>query len=135
MSNYVLNNTYLRFVKRTALLLLTAIYLLSLVGIGINRFYCCGKLTSVTLTYASPDHTDKDNCCKHESKSFKIKDSHLTVNITILSHSASAILPIPTYQTSVNILYEQDNSINFEVNAPPGNLDIPIYTLNCAYRI
>jgi hypothetical protein len=122
-------------VKRTALLFLTAIYLLSLAGIGINRFYCCGKLTSVTLTYASADHTDKNNCCKHESKSFKIKDSHVTANTTVLSPSIPAILPAPAYLVAVNVPTEQDNPINYQANAPPGNPDIPIYTLNCAYRI
>jgi hypothetical protein len=122
-------------VKRTALLLLTAIYLLSLVGIAVNRFYCCGKLTSVTLTYTSADHTDKDNCCKHETKSFRVKDSHVTVNTTVLSPAAPALLPELAYQTSATILAEHDNHTSHQANAPPGNPDIPIYTLNCAYRI
>jgi hypothetical protein len=121
--------------KRTALLLLTAIYLLSLVGIGINRFYCCGKLASVTLTYASADHTDQNHCCKHDTKSFKIKDSHVTVNTTVLSPSMPAILPVPAYQTAVNSLTEQAIHTGYQANAPPENPDIPIYTLNCAYRI
>lgn len=121
--------------KRTALLFLTAIYLLSLVGIGINRFYCCGKLTSITLTYVSADHTDKDNCCKHESKSFKIKDSHVTVTTTVLSQTAPAILPEAVYLSSAIIISERANHNGYQANAPPGNPDIPIYTLNCAYRI
>ena len=121
--------------KRTALLLITSIYLLSLVGIGVNRFYCCGKLTSVTLTYASPDHTDKDNCCKHESKSFKIKDSHVTVTTTVLSQASPVILPEPAYQISAIILTEQDGTTGYQANAPPGSPAIPIYTLNCTYRI
>ena len=121
--------------KRTALLFLTAIYLLSLVGIGVNRFYCCGKLTSVTLTYASADHTDKDNCCKHESKSFKIKDNHVSVNATVLGQITPAILPEPAYEIAVNILKKQTIRTAYQANAPPGNPDIPIYTLNCAYRI
>ncbi|WP_214070871.1 hypothetical protein [Mucilaginibacter sp. dw_454] len=104
-------------------------------GIGVNRFYCCGKLTSVTLAYASADHTDKDNCCKHETKSFKIKDSHVTFNTTVLSPSILAILPIPAYQATVSILTEQDSPTGYQANAPPGNPAIPIYTLNCAYRI
>jgi hypothetical protein len=122
-------------VKRTALLFLTAIYLLSLVGIGVSRFYCCGKLTSVTLTYATPDHTDKNNCCKHESKSFKVKDSHVTVNVTVLSQSMPVLLPAPAYWSAINILTEQDTPVNYQANAPPEDPDIPIYTLNCAYRI
>jgi hypothetical protein len=121
--------------KRTALIFLTAIYLLSLVGIGVSRFYCCGKLTSVTLTYATADHTDKNNCCKHESKSFKVKDSHVTVNTIVLSQSISSLLLMPTDWSAINILTEQDTPVNYQANAPPGNPDIPIYTLNCAYRI
>ncbi|MES2376778.1 MAG: hypothetical protein V4553_09375 [Bacteroidota bacterium] len=121
--------------KRTALLLLTAIYLLSLVGIGISRFYCCGKLASVTLTFASADHADKDNCCKHESKSFKVKDSHVTVTTTVLSPSMPALLPHPVYQAAVNMIAEEVVHIGYHANAPPGSTEIPIYALNCAYRI
>jgi hypothetical protein len=121
--------------KRSALILLTAIYLLSLVGIGVNRFYCCGKLTSVTLTYASADHTDKDNCCKNESKSFKIKDSHVTVTSTVLSQTIPAILPDPVYLTAAIIISEQGDHTGYQANAPPGTPAEPIYTLNCAYRI
>jgi hypothetical protein len=122
-------------VKRTALIFLTAIYLLSLVGIGISRFYCCGKLAGITLTLASADHSDKDNCCKHESKSFKIKDSHVSVNATVLNPITPAILPEPAYGIAVNILSESAIRTGYQANAPPGDPDIPIYTLNCAYRI
>jgi hypothetical protein len=121
--------------KRSALILLTAIYLLSLVGIGVNRFYCCGKLASVTLTYASADHTDKDNCCKHESKSFKIKDSHVTVNALILNQLIPTILPVSNYLIADDLLMEQANHTNYQANAPPDNPAVPIYTINCSYRI
>ena len=121
--------------KRSALILLTAIYLLSCVGIGVNRFYCCGKLTSVTLTFASADHVNKNNCCKHESKSFKIKDSHVTINATAISQSTPALLPNPANWTVVNMLNEQAIYTSYQANAPPGNPDIPIYAFNCTYRI
>ncbi len=121
--------------KRSALVLLTAVYLLSLVGIGVSRFYCCGKLASVTLTIASADHTDKDNCCKHESKSFKVKDSHVVVNTIVLSHETPIILPSPVYQIVVNFLSERAVHKGYLANAPPDNPAVPIYTINCAYRI
>ncbi|WP_449560062.1 HYC_CC_PP family protein [Mucilaginibacter pankratovii] len=121
--------------KRTALIYLTAIYLLSLVGIGVNRFYCCGKLSSVTLTYASADHTDKDNCCKNETKSFKLKDNHITTASFVFSDLSPVIIPTPLYLTFIAIATEQVNHSSYEASAPPGDPDIPIYTLNCAYRI
>ncbi|MCO5950005.1 HYC_CC_PP family protein [Mucilaginibacter flavidus] len=121
--------------KRTALILLTAVYLLSIAGIGVNRFYCCGKLASVTLTLASTDHTDKGNCCKHESKSFKIRDGHVMAKTTVLAQSTPALLPTPAYGIAVNSPTEQTLHTNYQANAPPGNPTIPIYTLNCTYRI
>jgi hypothetical protein len=122
-------------VKRTALLFLTAIYLLSLVGIGVSRFYCCGKLTSVTLTYASADHTDQNNCCKHDTKSFKVKDSHVTAASFVFSEISAAIIPTPVNWTLVTFATEHANPTSYQANAPPGDPDIPIYTLNCTYRI
>jgi len=126
--------------KRTALLLLTTIYLLSVVGIGVNRFYCCGTLASVTITYAAPDDgvnkTSKNNhCCRHENKSFKINDSHVTANATFLSPSAPVILPASAFFTPINNLTKQAIRTVYQANAPPGNPDLPIYTLNCTYRI
>jgi hypothetical protein len=122
-------------VKRTALLLITAIYLLSLLGIGVNRFYCCGKLASVTLTYAASEHNDKDKCCKNESKSFKLKDSHVTVKTIVLNPAMPALLPTPVYQAAVIRIAEEIVHTGYHSNAPPGNSEIPIYTLHCAYRI
>jgi hypothetical protein len=122
-------------VKRTALIFLTAIYLLSCIGLGVDRFYCCGKLASVTLAYAGADHTDKNNCCKHERKTFKVKDSHYSVGSFSLVHPVPAIIPLVITITSEIIANQFHAKIVYKGDAPPGNPDIPIYTLNCAYRI
>jgi hypothetical protein len=121
--------------KRSALILLTAIYLLSCVGIGVNRFYCCGKLASVTLTYAKADHADKNNCCKNISKSFKVKDSHVNTVSFAFGHSAPVILPsLAIWHTAIPVAV-QIATVAYQSNAPPGSPAAPIYTLNCAYRI
>lgn len=126
--------------KRTALILLTAIYLLSCVGMGINRFYCCGKLAAVTLIYGAPDNTNNktaknDNCCRNEKQSFKVKDSHFSATSFSLNHPLPAIIQsfiIPDKGLLANNLHTK---IVYKGNAPPGHQDIPVYTLNCAYRI
>jgi len=127
-------------VKRTALILLTAIYLLSCVGLGINRFYCCGKLASITLIYGANDNTGKDsgkkdNCCKNEKQNFKVKDSHFSVVPFSLNHPIPAIIPPFTSPDNENIVDLLHTKIVYKGNAPPGHSDIPAYTLNCAYRI
>jgi hypothetical protein len=127
-------------VKRSALLLLTAIYLLSCLGMGVNRFYCCGKLASITLTYGAADATnnpsaDKDNCCKNEKQGFKIKDTHFSTACYTFNHPSPTILPSFIAWNSLIIIQENPLSIGYQSNAPPGSADIPIYTRNCTYKI
>jgi len=124
--------------KRTTLILLTAFYLLSCVGMGINRFYCCGKLASVTLTYGednSSKQVDKNNCCRHEKQSLKINDNHFNTTALSLSHPASAIVPSFISLNNEAIVSLLHTKIVYKGNAPPGHSIIPAYTLNCTYRI
>ena len=125
--------------KRTALILLTTIYLISCIGIGINRFYCCGKLASVTLTYSTANNTSKktgkDNCCRHEQQNFKVKDNHFNATSFSLKNSVPALIPSFTYADNKNVVNQLCTKIIYNGNAPPRHPDIPVYTLNCTYRI
>ncbi|GAC1307459.1 MAG: hypothetical protein NVSMB24_19330 [Mucilaginibacter sp.] len=127
--------------KRTALIFLTSVYLLSCLGLGVNRFYCCGKLTSVTFLYGVPDKAGnkqsagKNNCCKNEKQSFKVKDSHFNVKALSLNTLVPAIVPSFIHLDNETIAGLLNAKIVYKGNAPPGHSDIPAYTLNCAYRI
>ena len=125
--------------KRTALILLTAIYIISCIGMSVERFYCCGKLASVDYTYGAGDNASqtgkKNKCCDHQKQSFKVKDSHFIAASISLNHPVPAI--VPSFVNLVNepvvsILHTQ---IVYKGNAPPGRSEIPVYILNCAYRI
>jgi hypothetical protein len=110
------------------------------VGVGVNRFYCCGKLASITLIYGAPDNNnkkagEKENCCRNEKQSFKIKDTHVTPASFALNPLVPIILPSFTYRIPVVLIKEQPLNIAYQGNAPPGNPEIPAYTLNCTYRI
>jgi hypothetical protein len=125
--------------KRTALILLTAIYIISCMGMSVNRFYCCGKLASVSYSLGATDNsaksTKKDKCCDHEKQSFKVKDSHFSAASLSLNRPLPVI--IPSFISLVNepVAGILSAKIVYKGNAPPGHSDIPIYTLNCAYRI
>lgn len=126
--------------KRTALIILTAIYLLSCVGIGVNRFYCCGKLASVTFIYGAADKQDQkslrsENCCKNEKQSFKIKDTHVSADSFVFNELSPVILPSFNSWNPVVIVNDHNQITSYQSNAPPGSSDIPIYTRNCTYRI
>ncbi|MDB5019563.1 MAG: hypothetical protein JWQ28_690 [Pedobacter sp.] len=124
--------------KRTTLIILMVMYLLSTVGFGVNRFYCCGKLAAVDLILASSnsEHQDseKDNCCKNEKQSFKIKDNHVKVSSITLNQPLSVIMP-STFRYEAVVIAATLNSNAYHDSTPPLSSEIPIYTLNCTYRI
>jgi hypothetical protein len=127
-------------VKRATLILITAVYLLSCVGIGVNRFYCCGKLASVTLIYGVENSTPRqagkaNNCCKNEKVCFKVKDSHYNTISFSLDNPVPALVPNCIYLDKATIAPFIANKISYKGKAPPGYSDIPAYTLNCTYRI
>jgi len=108
---------------------------------GINRFYCCGKLASVTLTFGGTNNVttktaaDKYKCCKHEKQSLKVNDSHFNVIASTLNHSQAQIVPSFISFNNETIVGLLHTKIVYEGNAPPGHSHIPFYTLNCTYRI
>jgi len=125
--------------KRIALILLTAIYIVSCMGMSVNRFYCCGKLASVSYSLGATENGNKsakkDKCCDHEKQSFKVKDSHFSAASLSLNRPLPVI--IPSFISLVNepVAGILPAKIVYKGNAPPGHSDIPVYTLNCAYRI
>lgn len=125
--------------KRTALILLTAIYIISCVGMSVNRFYCCGKLASVTYRIGAGEDGNKsakkNKCCDHENQGFKVKDSHFSGASLSLNQPLPVIIPSfnrIAHEPVVGILPAK---IVYKGNAPPGHSATPVYTLNCAYRI
>ncbi|MDO3628027.1 hypothetical protein [Mucilaginibacter sp. BT774] len=126
--------------KRSALIILTVIYLLSCVGMSVTRLYCCGKLTSVSFSYGAADNavgktSSNKKCCGHEKQSFKVKDNHFNSASLALNHPLPAIIPSFVRlndESAPNLL---NAHINYRGNAPPGHPDIPAYTLYCTYRI
>lgn len=125
--------------KRTALILLTAIYIISCLGMSVNRFYCCGKLASVSYNLGAPENSDKSakqhKCCDHQKQSFKVKDSHFSAASFSLNHPLPAIVPSLISLADEPVVGILHTKIVYKGNAPPGHSDIPVYTLNCAYRI
>lgn len=126
--------------KRTGLILLTAIYIVSSLGMSVNRFYCFDKLTSVSVAYGAGDDAGvqsgkKDKCCGHEKQSFKVKDSHFSAATLALSHPSPLTVPSFIGISNKPVVSFSHTQILYSGNAPPGHSDIPVYTINCAYRI
>lgn len=127
--------------KKLAIVLLTVVYMLSIVGIAVSQFYCCSKLKSVTLSLnGSENKTSKkevkeDGCCKTTHQYLKIKDVHLyaeavssPVKHFLIFHTAFPALDLTAFE-------KQQALISNSINAPPLITTTPAYVLNRVFRI
>ncbi len=115
--------------------------MLSVFGIGINKNYCCGKLLSITFF---SQHSNKKNCksksmagcCKTEKAFYKLSDSHENAATALVVNNSHLVVAVindncfqKTFSTS-SITYLSDHS-----NDPPEKKQLPVYLMNCNFRI
>lgn len=127
--------------KKCILILLMGFYAVSIAGISIKTFYCCGKLKSTTLSFIerSKEKCSKasgmSGCCKTTFHAFKVNDSHIGADVSEWSH---ALFPEATvFNTVVTRLGEwpqQSVSLN-PSHAPPFYNTVPLHISYCVYRI
>ena len=122
--------------KRAIVIALALIYTVSCFGMTASRFYCCGKLASVSVAFGIPGkiHPDKNKCCKTEKLSFKIKDNHVVSNGFIIQPVAAIDVPAQVFQLTTHQPVEREVLQVHSGNSPP-RYKVAIYTFNCAYRI
>ncbi|MDN3583978.1 HYC_CC_PP family protein [Mucilaginibacter flavus] len=124
--------------KRIAVILLVIIYSASVYGVTINKFYCCGKLTdiSVSANYVSKSDSKAvgSGCCKTVKENFKVKDNHFSAK-TDLTLKGSFALVTPVFSVPAapeRITLRAVSAYNSQ--APPVGRD-PLYILYANYRI
>ncbi|MBS1511667.1 MAG: hypothetical protein JST86_12550 [Bacteroidetes bacterium] len=127
--------------KKITLIFLITIYSLSVVGLGVRQFYCCGKLKSTTVTFVqevkekcSSSNAMKD-CCKTKYQSLKVKDSHFgTDGITgFVKHFTILHSTVPFFQETE--LISQPVTIVYKDHAPPPQNGVAVYIRNCVFLI
>jgi hypothetical protein len=126
--------------KKTALILLICIYSLATMGFSLQKFYCCGKLKSTTIsltqnTEKSGKGNEKSGCCDNKYQFFKVKDKHITADgvSSPVKHFVDLHLYTPSFQ---NISFaSQKLVIAYRSNAPPLHTGVPIYIYKCVFRI
>ncbi|MBB6109961.1 HYC_CC_PP family protein [Mucilaginibacter lappiensis] len=125
--------------KRIAVILLLLIYTASVYGITIDKFYCCGKLASVSLSASSASKSDckatsGSDCCKTVKANFKVKDNHVSAKTDLtLKNSFAVVIPVFSIPAlAERITLKEVNGYNSQ--APPVQRD-PLYILYSNYRI
>ena len=128
-------------VKKTALILLSALYMLSVAGIAVNKFYCCGKLKSISFSW-NPTEKSKhknglphDGCCKNIHEYLKIIDTHSPSNATFFCEKVFSIIYVESPFLNLNPAQVQQAIATNNINSPPLLAEMPIYIFNCTYLI
>lgn len=126
--------------KKFATIFLISIYTLSVVGLAVNKFYCCGKLKSVSF-FTNPNHLKAEKqfktegCCKNEKQSLKVKDSHVLSGKVELNTKNFTLVPQGFFNSELLISSSVTNQLTYHIKAPPVYSDSPAYIFNCTYRI
>ena len=126
--------------KRLTLIFLCSLYAISILGVSIKKFYCCGKLKSITVHLWNDSKAtcnkgdDKDGCCKAESKFFKVKENHIAFSETSTPHKYFCDVDLPVSTPRISKIKSFTASIANGINAPPDYKRI-LYIFNCVYRI
>lgn len=124
--------------KKIAVILLTLIYSVSVYGVTVNKFYCCGKLADVSLTTIShskmDSKADDNTCCKTIKTNIKVKDNHISAQTGLsLKNSFALIIPAFFVPASLEKITVKEVSA-YNSQAPPVQRD-PLYILYSNYRI
>ena len=126
--------------KKFTVILITLLYSISTLGIGLKEFYCCGKLKSVTITlvHEADEKCDKggkkSGCCKTEHQFLKIKDSHLAPGDVFTPIKFIPELNLFITVNELKSIYSTRIDLSNDIHGPPV-FDRPIYLFNCVYRI
>lgn len=127
--------------KQAVIILLITIYALSSLGVSVKGFYCCGKLTTVSIALAdfrknkTTSDSKSDDCCKTKYQSLKVTDSHLTTAHIMAPASlyAEANIFFP-FRYEISFITKEEKVINGS-HAPPLYRGIPSYISHCVFRI
>lgn len=124
-------------IKRRAIILLTAIYLFSTLGVSAQSMYCMGVVRSTHISYGTTPKmaTRMKHCCKTKKQLLRVSDQHLySGTLDMLAKFFAVLLnlndnEVPT--CTVTITQQQ----LYYSHAPPTAFSPPAYMLNCNYRI
>ena len=126
-----------QLIKKFAVISLLLVYTLSIFGLSVRQFFCCGKLKFETLSLvvnekhrAEPDN----NCCQTNYKTFKVNDAHYASDISgdFTKHFSYSDIHFPFDDRWV--VFTRQKRFIHNSNSPPGK-NIPLYIFNCVYRI
>ena len=129
--------------KKVIVAILAIVYLSTTSGATVHMHYCMGELLSWGLSAEKKEKCDNcgmqkgtgKDCCKDEHKILKVEtDQKLSENAFQGMQLATEILPSPPNAYIAEALPSTTEAYPV-TNGPPDSKVVPVYLLNCVFRI
>jgi len=123
--------------KKLLIILLTTIYAISALGVTLHFFYCCHKLSNVSISAVEPVDNCKPiakGCCTNKAVTFKLSTDQVKTTVHQQSVPTYTIVPAIAYQCITNSLVAQIALTKHPLVYPPPNQPSR-QILYCIFRI
>ena len=121
--------------KRSVVIVLTVLYVVTVSGFALNLHYCFNRLASVKID--APANTcvkglknGMMKCCKDKHIEVKVKDAHQNGSPSCWAK----FLPSFTF-ADLTFSLQSGTLLTFPDRGPPPSVNIPVYLRNCTFRI
>ena len=123
--------------------ILALVYLTASSGATINLHYCMGKLMSWDLSHkdggkcgtCGMDNAGHKGCCNDEQKQLKIEKDQKAAE-TILQFLPKSSDAVANLFVNMPTVFYSSTVVEYPTaHAPPGLSAVPIFVLNCNFRI
>ena len=123
--------------KKAAAIFILFFYLLSTNGIAITINYCCGKVSSISLSPAKDKPCKQlkkmPNCCGHKQVYAKLNIQTLTSSSHQVTNTVTAIPIVYNNKPMVPLLANSTKSVFVNMPSPPGKRHA--YLLFCSILV
>jgi len=127
--------------KKSGAVLLTMLYVVTVLGFALNLHYCCNYISSVKINAPAVDCgmdkvAGKEKCCKNSQLQVKVKDVHQAEETSFLNQIFGFELPHLTFGNS-SLFPQQQSLEKYFDRAPPDEpvQSIATFIKNCIFRI
>ncbi|WP_374950949.1 hypothetical protein [Mucilaginibacter sp.] len=128
-------------IKKSGVLLLTVLYLITAAGFALNLHYCGNEVASVKInapakSCAKPMAKSKMNCCKDARLDVKVKDDHQAEQNSFIAQLFAFDIPRLPFD---ELLFSAQKALieHFVDRGPPDSLigKVSVFIKNCIFRI
>lgn len=124
--------------KRSAVIVLMMLYVITVSGFALNLHYCFNRLYSVKIDAPASCvkglETSKMKCCKDLHFEVKVKDTHQSSSASFLTKLFSFDLPKLPF-TAFSFSLQSQLAARLPDHGPPPSPDVPVFLKNCIFRI